>query len=117
MSFSLRLLSDQPLMRGERAQEVAEIVGEGMKLKEDGVGGEERHESRVHRIAPLPSLIHCSQVPVVEGDDICGGLAMLVTMKPTRGQSSPECHSTLATTRRGFVRFCNTRLAGSEWRM
>ncbi len=25
---------------GERAQEVAEIVGEGMKLKADGVGGE-----------------------------------------------------------------------------
>src|SRR6267143_4219847 len=30
------------------------------------------------------------------------GRARLVTMKPTRGQSSPGCHSTLATTRRGF---------------
>src|ERR1700694_4208161 len=28
------------------------------------------------------------------------GRARLVTMKPTRGQSSPGCHSTLATTRR-----------------
>jgi hypothetical protein len=27
----------------------------------------------------------------------------LVTMKPTRGTSSPGCHSTLAITRRGLV--------------
>ena len=32
------------------------------------------HDSRVHLIAPLPSLIHCSAVPalVVEGDDQLG---------------------------------------------
>ena len=30
------------------------------------------------------------------------GRVRLVTMKPTRGYSSPWCHSTLATTRRGF---------------
>ena len=33
------------------------------------------------------------------------GLAMLATMKPTRGYNSPGCHSTLATTRRGFAGF------------
>jgi hypothetical protein len=27
----------------------------------------------------------------------------LITMKPTRGQSSPGCHSTFATTRRGLL--------------
>jgi hypothetical protein len=37
------------------------------------------HDSRVHLIAPLPSLIHCSHVPRSAGRD------RLVTMKPTRG--------------------------------
>jgi hypothetical protein len=30
----------------------------------------------------------------------------LVTMNPTRGYSSPGCHSTFATTRRGIVQLC-----------
>jgi hypothetical protein len=32
------------------------------------------HDSRVHLIAPLPSLIYCSHVPalIVEGDDPVG---------------------------------------------
>ena len=32
-----------------------------MKLKADGVAAKERHDSRVHLIAPLPSLMYCSQ--------------------------------------------------------
>ena len=44
------------------AAKVAEIVGEGMKLKADGAGGEKGHESRVNRIPPLPLFIHSSQV-------------------------------------------------------
>ena len=33
-------------------------------------------------------------------------IGRLVTMKPTRGNSSPGCHSTLATTRRGLSQLC-----------
>jgi hypothetical protein len=47
----------------QRPHEVGEIVGQRMKLKPDGVGGEEQHDSRVHFIAFFPSLIHCSAVP------------------------------------------------------
>jgi hypothetical protein len=48
------------LGRRQRAQEIAEILGERMKLESHGVGGA---DSRVHLIAVLPSLIHCSHVP------------------------------------------------------
>ena len=38
------------------------------------MAAKERHDSRVHLIAPLPSLIHCSAgaALVVEGDDAFG---------------------------------------------
>ncbi len=44
ISFSLRLVSDQSLIgsgRRQRAQEITKIIGERMKLKPDGVGGED----------------------------------------------------------------------------
>ena len=49
------------LWRRQRAQEIAEIVGQRMKL--EPMATSVRHDSRVHLIAPLPSLIHCSHVP------------------------------------------------------
>jgi hypothetical protein len=52
------------LRRCQRAQEIVEIVGERMKLEPHCVGRERpTHDSRVHLITPLPSLIHCSHVP------------------------------------------------------
>jgi hypothetical protein len=44
------------------------------------------HESRVHLIASLPSLIHCSAVPrwVVEGDDPLGRPGQVGRDKPDR---------------------------------
>src|SRR6516162_3301465 len=61
------------LRRRQRAQEIAEVVGERMKLEPANV----RYDSRVHLIAPLPSLIHCSHVPslVVESNDALGRAA------------------------------------------
>ncbi len=44
------------LGRRERAQEIAEIVGQRMKLEPDGIGGERPARHRVHLIAPSPSL-------------------------------------------------------------
>src|SRR6516162_3250626 len=49
------------LRRRQRAQEIAEVVGERMKPEPHRVGGE--RSARQSRIAPLPSLIHCSHVP------------------------------------------------------
>ena len=50
------------LRQGQRAQEVSEVVGQGVELGRTalwrGVAG-----SRVQRSAYLPSLIHCSAVP------------------------------------------------------
>src|ERR1019366_7326331 len=68
----------------ERPQEIAEIVGERMKL-EPALAANVRHDNRVHLIAPLPSLIHCSQVPrlLSKATTFLAGRAMLVTMKPT----------------------------------
>jgi hypothetical protein len=73
--------------RRQRAQEIAEIVGERVKLKPNLIAEKEGHDSRVHRIAPLPSLIHCSQVPrlLQKATTLSAGRAMLVTMKPIRG--------------------------------
>src|SRR5262249_26575236 len=51
------------LRRRQRAQEIAEVVGERMKLEPHALAANVRHDSRVHLIAPLPSLIHCSHVP------------------------------------------------------
>ena len=68
-----RLVLDR-LGRRQRAQEIDEIVGERMELSLTALAANTRHESRVHLIAPLPPLIHCSHVPalIVEGDDFVG---------------------------------------------
>lgn len=50
----------QVVIAPERAQEVAEIVGEGMKLKADGVGGERAAREPRPSDRSLPSLIHCA---------------------------------------------------------
>jgi hypothetical protein len=34
-----------------------------MKLKPEALAAKEQHDSRVHFMALLPFLIHCSQVP------------------------------------------------------
>jgi hypothetical protein len=51
------------LWRRQGSQEIAEIVGERMKLEPTALAANVRHDSRGHLIAPLPSLIHCSHVP------------------------------------------------------
>jgi hypothetical protein len=60
-SYSLRLVSHLRNCLGQcrRPHEIGEIVGQRMKLKPDGVDGNEQHDSRVHFMAFLPSLIHC----------------------------------------------------------
>jgi hypothetical protein len=68
ISFSFRLVSDHSLIDSGVAsvrRKLPEIVCKGVKLKADALAANERHDSRVHRIAPSPSpsLIHCSQVP------------------------------------------------------
>ena len=74
MSFSV-LVSDQSLIgfASQRAQEVAEIIGERMKLEPHGVGGERAVDSRVHRIAHSLLSTPAGPALVVEGDDILGG--------------------------------------------
>src|ERR1035438_6590223 len=58
--------------------------------------------SRVILTACLPSLIHCSAVPRLLWNRTTARLSVsrLVTMNPTRGNSSPKWNSTFATTRR-----------------
>src|SRR5262245_19473653 len=66
IGISFRLVSDQSLIGWacQHAQEISEVTGERMKLEAHGVGRERsRTDGRVHLIAPLPSLIHCSHVP------------------------------------------------------
>jgi hypothetical protein len=50
-----------------RPYEVAALASERMELKADGVRGKRWHNSPVHLIALLPSLIHCSAVPWSRG--------------------------------------------------
>jgi hypothetical protein len=90
ISFSFRLDSDQSLIGfggRQRAQEVAEIVSECMKLQTHCVGGERsaRQPRPLDRtLAFLDPLLGRAAL-VVEGDDPFGRRLMLVTMKPTRG--------------------------------
>jgi len=100
----------RPRLRGlrhrQRPHEVAQVVGKSMKLKADGIPGEgaTRQAGPFDRALALLDVLLASGQVVVEGDDARSpGRARLVTMKPTRGQSSPGCHSTLATTRRGLL--------------
>jgi hypothetical protein len=60
ISFSFKLVSDQSLIGSGVAgvRRKLPAVGERIKLEPHGVGREFRHDSRVHLIAPLPSLIH-----------------------------------------------------------
>jgi hypothetical protein len=58
-----------------------------MKLEPHSVGGERAARKPHPSDRSLPSVIHRSRpARVVEGDDIRGGLAILATMKPTRGK-------------------------------
>lgn len=82
--------------------EVGEVVRRSVKLEPNRV----ILELSARQPGPLDSVFALldpllSRVPViVEDDDPFGGRLRLVTMKPTRGYSSPECHLTFATTRR-----------------
>jgi len=49
------------LRHRQRPHEVAKVVRQGAKLKANSVGAKERHDRRVHLIAPLPSLTNCAQ--------------------------------------------------------
>ena len=58
------------------------------------------HDSRVQ--LPFDPLLGCPSTIVELRTTPSGPAVMFVTMKPTRGNSSPLCHSTLATTRRAW---------------
>jgi hypothetical protein len=60
ISFSRRLVSDHG-STGQRA--LAEVVGESMELKADGVSSEETVGQPRPVIAPVPFLIDCSGAP------------------------------------------------------
>jgi hypothetical protein len=81
-------------------QEIAEIVGERMKLEPNGIGGE--RPARQPRAFAFRDPLLARSALLAKGNYVLVRAAH-VTMKPTRGQSSPGCHSTLAITPRGFV--------------
>jgi len=54
------MITARCLRHGQRAHEVAKVVGQRVELK---AAAKVRHDSSVHLLAPLPSLIHCSAVP------------------------------------------------------
>jgi hypothetical protein len=62
------------LGRRQRAQEIAEVVGEGMKLKPDGVGGKRpaRQPRPLDRALALFDPLLAHPALVVEGDDPLG---------------------------------------------
>ena len=68
-----RPISDR-LRRCQRAQEVAEIVGERMKLEANGIGGEGTagKPSPLDRALALIDPLFARAALVVEGDDILG---------------------------------------------
>jgi hypothetical protein len=73
-SFSRRLVSDHGSVAFGSASvrmKLLRLVGQCVELAADSVGAKIRHDSRVHLIAPLSSLIHWHRrAPlVVEGDD------------------------------------------------
>jgi hypothetical protein len=93
------------LGRRERAEEVAEIVGKRVKLNADSVRGEGaagKPGLSDRALALLDPLFACAAL-VVERDDILGRPRYVGYDEAHTWISSPECHSTLATTRRGFV--------------
>ena len=77
------------------------LVKEGDSVQKDQPVLELETEKAVGSI-PSSAAGTVTAVRVKVGDKISAGQVMLVTMNPTRGYSSPGCHSTLATTRRGL---------------
>ena len=59
-----------------------------------------RQPSPVQRVLTLLDPLLGCPTTIVETHHSFGASRHIVTMKPTRGNSSPLCHSTLATTRR-----------------
>lgn len=76
-----------------------------MKLETDGVGSERaaRWPRPFDRALAFLDPLFAGSAFVVEGDDILSGPRHLCHDESNTGISSPGCHSTLATTRRGFV--------------
>src|SRR5580704_7364424 len=61
------------LRRRQRAQEVAEIVGQAMKLETNGVSGERATAGSIDRALALLDPLFARSALVVEGDHILGG--------------------------------------------
>ncbi len=93
------------LGQGQGAEEVGGAVGQGVQLQPhrvhvEAAAGQSGPDDRV--LAFFDVLLGGASL-IVEQRPRSGGLAMLVTMKPTRGYNSPGCRSTFATTRRDLV--------------
>src|SRR5262249_53861933 len=88
----------QPAMRRrQRPQEVGEVVGNGMKLKPHRVCGKcpARQPRPPDRALAFLDPLLARPALVIERNDPLAVRLMFVTMKPTRGYSSPGCHSTV----------------------
>ena len=107
------------------AHEIAEVVRQGMKLKAHRVGreGAARQPRPLDRVLAFLDPLLARAASIMEATMPLGERARLLTMKPTRGYSSPGCHSTLATTWRdlfhrspeGIVAFYNQRGTCEQW--
>src|SRR5262249_47248351 len=96
----------------QRPQEVGEVVGNGMKLKPHRVCGKcpARQPRPPDRALAFLDPLLARPALVIERNDPLAVRLMFVTMKPTRGYSSPGCHSTLAIPARGLVQaVCTAR--------
>ena len=60
--FSCSATRFRRLGHRQRPREVDNVTCESLELKADGVAANVRHDSRVHFLSPLPSLIPCSAV-------------------------------------------------------
>ena len=80
ISFSSSVVSDQSLIGsggGRRAQKIAEVAGERVKLKAKDVAGEgaARHPRPFDRALALLDPLFAGSALVVESDDVLGGAA------------------------------------------
>ena len=94
-----------PRRQNESAPEVAQVVRQNAQLQAHLVRLEPmaRQARPVRRLLAFFDPLLRRAAFVVEPDDRRLGRVMFVTMKPTRGNSSPRWCSTLATIRLGVV--------------
>ncbi len=93
------------LRQRQCAQEVAEVISERMELKPNRIVAETMAGKAcpVDGVFALLDVLLGRAATIVEPGDALGWQHRLVTMKPTRGYSSPGRHATFATTRRGLL--------------